>query len=571
MKWMDRRTFLRVLAASSAAALIGVQGCGDAQDRTFPQGVASADPTPDGIVLWTRVETDRDREAVRYEVARDDGFLDIVASGDTAALREHDHTVRLVLEGLAPGTTYWYRFEARGVISPLGRTRTAPAADDDAPVRIALACCQDFAGRWFHSWRALLEREVDFVLFIGDYIYETIGHLDTKAPPERSIEIREGIALDDPLKGERAALTLEDYRSLYRQYRRDPDLRAVHARFPFVTIWDDHEFGNDAWQDHTTDFDDRNGDEQNRPRREAATRAWYEHTPMRPELDPGAGFPADLAIQRVLRWGRHVDVVLLDERNYRDDHLVPEGPIDREIGHFIEYSAFGSRTFVVKDVFDAREALAAPTMLGAAQRDWAIAALTGSQATWKLLASPLVMAQLALDLTGYATLPDMFRKRFYFKTDQWDGFRSERRALLEACSAVDNLVVLSGDLHGSYAAELYVDFDVPTTPVAVEFAAPAISAATIEEQLEVVVASNPFLEAFGLGALVPEFDANALATNPHLVHSQSTRNGLAIVDVTPAEVRVTFVEVDDATIETGGVAREVSFRTRAGTRRIEPA
>jgi len=568
---MDRRTFLRVLAASSAAALIGVHGCaGDAQDRTFPQGIASADPTPDGIVLWTRVETDRDREAVRYEVALDESFVQIVATGDTTAEREHDHTVRLAIDGLASSTTYWYRFEARGVISPIGRTKTAPAPGDDAPLRIALTCCQDYYGRWFHSWRALLDRDVDFVLFIGDYIYETIGHLNTVAPADRSLEIPDGLELYDPLKGKRAALTLEDYRSLYRQYRRDPDLRAVHARFPFVTIWDDHEFANDCWKDHSTDFDDEMGDEENRPRREAATRAWYEHTPMRPEFDPAAGFPLDVSIQRVLRWGRHVDLVLLDERYFRDDHLVPEGPIDREVGHFLQYSAFGSRTFVIKDVFDAREVLVQPTMLGAPQRDWAIAALIGSQATWKLLASPLVMAQLAVDLTAYDTLPDMFRKKFYFKTDQWDGFRSERRALFEACSAVENLVVLSGDLHGSYAAELYVDFDAPTTPIAVEYAAPAISAAPVNVQLEAVVAGNAFLQSFGLGNLIPAFDANVLATNPHLLHSESTRNGLAIVDVSAAEVRVTFVEVDEVTVPTGGVAREVAFRTPAGSRRIEP-
>jgi alkaline phosphatase D len=579
MKRIDRRTFLRLAAASSAASAAAMSalhlgGCGDnedATDRTFPQGVASGDPAPDGVLLWTRVETTSPSRRVRWEVARDEAFRDVVAAGEADAVAERDHTLRLEVTGLAPGTIYWYRFVANGVVSPVGRTRTAPDPDADVPVRIALASCQDYAGRYFHAWRALLERDdVDLVLFIGDYVYETIGHLGVEPPRERRITLPDGLELDDPIKGTLAALTLEDYRSLYRQYRRDPDLRAVHARFPFVTIWDDHEFANDCWQDHATDFDDRRGDERSTARREAATRAWVEHHPIRRPYDAQAGFPDDLSVQRTLRWGRHAELILLDERYHRADHLVPEGPIDSEVGHFAEHSAFGARTFVIKRVFDEREGPVAPTMLGAAQRDWAITAVNASTATWKLLASPLVMAQMVVDLTGYPDLPETFRERFYFKTDQWDGFRSERRALLEACAGVDNLVVLSGDLHGFYAAELHADFDAPgAEPLAAEYAVSAVSAPTIEVQLTEVVESNIFLDALGLGALIPQFDANLLATNPHLRHAESRNNGLALVDVVASEVRVTFVEVDEVTRPTGGITREVGFRTRAGSRRVE--
>jgi alkaline phosphatase D len=568
---LTRRDFLRAAAYGSAGAMLRLgAGCAtdDPVDRMFPQGIASGDPTAGGVLLWTRVEETRQ---VRYELAADPEFASLITAGEADADPDRDHTVRLELDGLAPGTSYWYRFVAGGVTSPIGRTRTAPAPDADVPVRIALASCQDFAGRWFHAWRALLDRDdVDFVLFIGDYIYETIGHLNTDAPRERSIELPDGIALEDPIKGKIAAATLADYRALYRQYRRDPDLRAAHARFPFVTIWDDHEFANDCWQDHATDFDDAYGDERSTARREAATRAWYEHHPIRRPYAGGAGFPADLSVQRALRWGKHVDVVLLDERYHRDDHLIPEGPIDRTVGHIQKNSALGSRTFVIKAPFDEREASAAPTMLGAPQRAWAIETLTTSTATWKLLASPLVMAQMVLDLTSYDTLPEMFRQRFYFKTDQWDGFRSERRALLEACAGVDNLVVLSGDLHGFYAGELYADFDAPSTPIAVEYAVSAISAPAIDVQLTEIIAQTPVLDALGIGALVPEFDTNLLATNPHLHHAESRRNGLAIVDVSASELRTTFVEVDEVTRPTGGVAREVMFRTPAGTRRVEP-
>ncbi len=569
---LRRRDFLRLVGYGSAltALPIGV-GCGDeAEDSVFPQGVASGDPTETSVLLWTRVEVTR---RVQYEVAADEEFERLVAAGEADADPERDHTVRLDIDGLAAGTTYWYRFVADGVTSPVGRTRTAPGAGTDVPVRIALASCQDYGGRWFHAWRVLAERDdVDLVLFIGDYIYETIGHLRAELPTDRTLVLPDGMALEDPLKGDRAALTLEDYRALYRQYRRDPDLRAAHARFPFVTIWDDHEFANDCWQDHATDFDGAHGEEQSTERREAATRAWYEHHPVRRPYDPGAGFPGDLSVQRVLRWGKHVELVLLDERYHRADHLIPEGPIDRDVGHFMMNSAMGSRTFVIKSEFDEREALAQPTMLGAPQRDWAVSTLTASSATWKLLASPLVMAQMVLDLTAYDSLPDALRQRFYFKTDQWDGYRSERRAMLQACAGVDNLVVLSGDLHGFYAAELHADPDAPTAePLAVEFATSAISAPTIDVQLTDVIEQSPILEGLGLGALVPEFDANLLATNPHIRHAESRRNGLTIIDVSAGEVRATFVEVDDVTRPIGGVRREVSFRTRAGSRRVEPA
>jgi alkaline phosphatase D len=342
----------------------------------------------------------------------------------------------------------------------------------------------------------------------------------------------------------------------------------MHAHFPFVSLWDDHEFANDCWREHATDFDDRFGDEASPDRRAAATSAWFEYQAVRRPYDPGGA----LDIYRSLRWGRHAELVLLDERGHRDDHLIPEGPIDRDVGHIQMNSAFGSRTFVIKDAFDAREAAASPppTMLGAAQRDWAIATVNASTATWKLLASPLVMAQMVIDLSGYPQLPDTFRKRYYFKTDQWDGFRSERRALLEACAPVENLVVLSGDLHGFYGAELHADFDAPGEPIAVEYAVSAISAPAIDVQLRAAIESNLFLDALGLIELVPEFDANMLATNSHIKHAESTRNGFAIVEIGADQVDVRFVAVSDVTSRSGGVAGEVAFRTPRGSRRVLP-
>jgi alkaline phosphatase D len=548
---MQRRTFLRLLAASSAVPL--VPACTDAE--VFLQGVASGDPSPDGVLLWTRVEG---MTEVDYVVATDRELRNVVRRGTATVDADGDGTVHVEVTGLSAATVYWYRFSGGGTTSQVGRTKTAPLPDADVSVRIAVASCQDFGGRWFHAWQSLaLRDDIDVVLFIGDYIYETIGHLDAKLPAGRTPTIPDGLPLEDPLKGQVAALTLADYRALYRQYRRDPDLQAVHARFPFVMLWDDHEFANDCWGDHATDFDDLYGDEASPERRAAATQAWFEYSPIRKRE----------SIFRSFRWGRHADFVLIDERSYRDDIIVPEGPIDREVGHIMTNSAFGARTFVIKDAFDAREATKQPTMLGKQQREWAISTLTSSTATWKLLMSPLVMTQMVVDLTAFDQLPDTFRERYYFKTDQWDGYRSERRALLEATQSVDNLVVLSGDLHGFYAAELQLDPDHPGEPVCVEYAVSAVSAPTVDAQLYGVIEGNIFLKGLGVADLVPQFDDNLRASNPEIVHADSTHNGVALVDITAQAIEVQFIRTSDVTMPNGRETDVVKFRTRLGSRR----
>ncbi len=200
-------------------------------DLAFPQGIASGDPRPDGVLLWTRVEPPAPDEAVtvRWYLALDEGFTEPVASGELTAEREADHTVRVRLVDLMPHTWYWYRFAAElpdgVVVTQTGRTKTAPTADMDVPVRFAVASCQEYVGRWYHAWRRLAEREpeLDFVLFLGDYIYESIA--DPRFQPvgsPRSLTLPDGLSLDGTTSN-LVALTLADYRALYRQYRSDPD------------------------------------------------------------------------------------------------------------------------------------------------------------------------------------------------------------------------------------------------------------------------------------------------------------------------------------------------------------
>jgi alkaline phosphatase D len=583
----SRRTFLGDLACGLVTAIAAAQ-CGGGEERpawldrpepapedlarVFPQGVASADPRSDGVLLWARVEPDGEGPAmVDYAVAEDEEFSTIVMTGVVEARADDDFTLRVRLVGLAAGRRYWYRFFARGVPSPRGRTNTAPAEGADVPVRFAVASCQDYLGRYYHAWRALAEQadELEFVLFLGDYIYEYTRYPELQEPtPERSVELPDGLVIDEA-EQVIAARTLADYRAIYKRVRSDPDLQEIHRLVPFVAIWDDHEHANDAWQDRANDFDGAQGDERDTARREAATRAWFEHVPVDVSYDPAAGFPDDIVTWRTFRWGKALELVLTDQRYYRDDHLIPEGPADAEVGKILENSPLGSRTFVIKEPFDAREAAAAPTMLGAAQREWLIARLRGSDARWKLWGSALMVAQMALDMRGIDGVPPAFQNLYYFKTDQWDGFRSERAQILAVLADVPNLVVLSGDLHGYYAAELRVDpDDVAAAPVAVEFTVAGISSISLYAQIAAVVATNPLLAATGLGAVVPMFDAVLRATCPHFVHAESDRYGAAVVEV-GADVAVEFVAVEGVREAAyGGVAARTRFRVDAGTPRI---
>lgn len=588
----SRRTFLRELTRGLAGAVVAAQcGADEAErpawldgaepaaeevERVFPQGIASADPRPDGVLLWARVEPDGDAPlAVEYAVAEDEQFAAVVAAGSVEARADDDFTLRVRLVGLASGRRYWYRFFARGVMSPRGRTTTAPAADADAPVRFAVASCQDYLGRYYHAWRALAEQadELDFVLFLGDYIYEYTRYPELQEPsPERRVELPDGLVID-AAEGVVAARTLADYRAIYRRVRTDPDLREIHRLLPFVAIWDDHEHANDAWQDRANDFDGARGDERDTARREAATRAWFEHVPVDVAYDAAAGFPDDIVTWRTLRWGRLLELVLTDQRYYRDDHLIPEGPTDPEVGKILANSPLGARTFVIKPPFDVREAAAAPTMLGAAQREWLIAALRASDARWKVWGSALMVAQMVLDLRGLDGVPDTFQNLYYFKTDQWDGFRSERAQILAALADVPDVVVLSGDLHGAYAAELRVDpDDLAAAPVASEFTVAGISSISLYAQIAAVVATNPLLAATGLGAVVPMFDAVLRATCPHFVHAESDRYGAAIVAATADAFAVEFLAIAGVRDPAyGGVASRARFRVAAGSPRIVAA
>jgi alkaline phosphatase D len=342
-----RREFLQAVVAVAGPALLA--GCGeDATARTstpqfFPQSVASGDPRPESVVLWTRAIDPADESAdqtLELVVATDAALTDVVEfegapSLALTAFATDGGCVKVRVEGLTPGTTYYYRFTLlRGgerFPSRVGRTRTAPEPEADVELTFAVVSCQDYGGRYYHAYRHLAEQPLDFVLHLGDYIYETVGD-----PSFQSAASGRAIAFTDPGSALAldegaylAARSLSNYRDLYRGYRSDPDLQRVHELFPFVLIPDDHEFSDDC-HGATATYTDGRQNEEDFERRRAADRAWFESMPVdfaeppASPLDESATFPDDFRLYRSFVFGRTLELVLTDLRRYRPDHVVPE-------------------------------------------------------------------------------------------------------------------------------------------------------------------------------------------------------------------------------------------------------
>lgn len=561
----------------------------DESNKVFQQGVASGDPKPDRVVLWTRVEpaaigkAEADDIALEYVIARDPALTDIVARGSLSALASADHTVRLVPTGLSSGATFHYRFEVPGgTTTQVGRTKTAPDPTADVPVKFAMAACQDRIGRYWHSWRAFLDEkvDVDFILYLGDYIYESVNDARFQSStPDRAIKLPNGIDTSPKQDKTRiAASTLADYRTLYKEYRKDDLLREVHRLFPFVLTWDDHEYADDCWQDHSTSFDGRTNpltgmddDEKNTPRRTAANRSFFEYQPLDVTYKANLTFPFDIEIYRQLSWGKHVDIFMTDQRQYRADHLVPEGPADLSVGKFIDNTSIGSRYFVRKSGFDPREASAKPSLLGAEQKAWLLDAMKKSKATWKVWGNEVQVYEMALNLGLLPGIPAQITYTVYVNTDQWDGFRTERAEILAALRTanVENLLVCTGDIHSFYAAELHVDFAAPgPKPIGVEYVTAGISSASLQALMEKFVEPTsplrPVIDAWTGGA-----DKALTDTNPHLKYADTNAYGFALVAIDATKAEVTFVELGDPLQESyGGVVGRKRFVTNVGTNKV---
>jgi alkaline phosphatase D len=430
--------------------------------------VASGDPAHDGVVVWTRVSDAAGASVpVRWRVATDPELHHVVAEGDAEAVSEHDFTVQVVVTGLQPATTYWYGFAAGDGVSPVGRTRTAPVGPVER-LRVGVVCCSHYETGFFNAYGRLAERDLDVVLHLGDSIYEDRAR--------RSRGVRRH---DAPER----VVTLADYRGRYAQYRTDPDLRALLARHPVVAVWDDHELAGNAWRDGAARHDAAT-DGDWRARREAATRAYREWTPLRlPD-------PADpMRLWRRVRLGNLCELLVLDTR------LAGR-----------ERPAAGRRAVV--RVFDRRRKL-----LGKPQWRWLEHELSRPAAGWRLVASQVMVAPVAVAPGRLGINPGM-----------WDGYPAERDRLLKLLGAHrGEAVVVSGDLHSSWAAEL---------GPAVEVSAPAVSAPTFAQALAPRVPGARHL-----------FEWILRLANPHVRYVDTAHHGYVVLDITPGELQAEWWHV----------------------------
>ncbi len=420
-----------------------------ADQPRFALGVASGQPRPDGMVLWTRLTGPDlpERVPVQWELAHDEAFSQVVARGSEDAERVWAHSVHAEPAGLEPGRWYWYRFRALGQASRSGRTRTAPAPDADATLSLALASCQ----RWDHghwaAWRHAAAQSLDLVAFVGDYIYEY------PSPPTALRRHHGGLLR-----------TLEQYRARYAQYKSDPALQDAHAACPWLLVWDDHEVENDHAGGHpTTPLGADMG-----TLRAAAYQAYWEHQPFAKAQRPRG---PDMRIFGRLDWGRLARIHLLDDRQYRDAQACPP-PL----------RSSGSATVNLKDC----PALVDParTLLGPEQERW-LADGWSPDRPWNLVAQQTLMARFTSRAEG----------RFW--TDGWDGYPAARDRLLR--SVVDRraagVVVLGGDVHAHHVADLKLDWNDPRAPIiASEFCGTSISSHGREQRLlDAARAHNPHM------------------------------------------------------------------------------
>lgn len=567
---MKRRDFLRLSGTFFAvASLGGLAGCSDdskpATDAgvdappdappvgqfRFPQGVASGDPRETSVVLWTRCVPAAGAAdvPVRVEVASDAAFATIVVMQDVTATAAADHTVRVVVTGLAADTFYYYRFTA-GSDTINGRTRTAPAADADVNIRMAWVSCQDYAAGKYHGYQQMVADDmarpeadqIRFVLHLGDWIYETRGDgfqaaLDddfqpiTVMNPDGSQRVISAFPSGGGTAGgSNFARALEDYRHLYKIVGSDPDLQAARARWPFVHTWDDHEFTDDCWQSMANYTDGMDVDEASQQRRYVASQAWFEYMPVQltgatgpagvtqdardftaatvadaPFTAPNAANFVDeannaaaigaITIYRSLRFGRHLDLVVTDERSYRSDHAIPESfaaaafeyfnpryvvPLDDlailDAGATANGGNPPATVGSISSMANPRRTSPPGTMLGAAQKAWWKATMTGSTATWKLWGNQVPFMRFKINDNGRVLVDRIM------SADAWDGYPSEQRELgtFLRTNNVQNVVLLTGDIHAHFAGVVMDAFAAATpTPVAVELITAGVSSNSV--------------------------------------------------------------------------------------------
>ena len=520
----DRRQLLQ-LAAAAATTLWLPRGA-RAQPRwssdPFSLGVASGSPTADSVVLWTRLlpaaglpDGGRQPIPLRWEVAHDEGFRRVAQRGDAMALPQLGHSVHVEPVGLEPDRWYFYRFIAGDAVSATGRTRTLPLPGaQPARLRLAYASCQRWEHGYYAAWRHMQAEQLDFVVFLGDYIYEY---------PNATAAIR-----SFPTLG--WVRTLAEYRERHALHRSDAGLQAMHAACPWLVTWDDHEVQNDYGAD-------RPGDP--RPmgmntvldfagRRASAYQAFYEHMPVRASAFAQAmaqGRSGELRLYSRFRFGRLADVLLLDGRQYRDAQACSPAAHPATAVDPLSCGVWE----------DPRRSL-----LGAAQEQWLEQSFADAGPGWTVLGQQSVFGQ-----RDFRPGPGQL-----FSNDGWDGYAPARTRVTNGLQRhrVVNPVLLGGDVHENWVGHVKADYGRPDSDtVGVEFCGTSIT-------------SRP-------GAV--ERVLSRLAENPHFIFADGAHRGYGVAEFTPARMTATLRVLDDVTRSDAQVSTLARFSVEAGRPQLE--
>ncbi len=504
----------------------------------FAHGVASGDPRPSSVVIWTRVTPTSASTPgsgsgpvvpVQWQVSTNPRFRRVVRSGRVRTGPGRDHTVKVDVTGLRPDTWYYYRFAYDGRRSRVGRTRTAPAASA-APshVRLGVVSCANLQAGWFSAYRHLADRDdLHAVLHLGDYLYEY-------APGEygygrAEVDIR-------PHEPPREILVLADYRQRHAQYKRDPDLQRLHAKYPFIVTWDDHESANDAYDSGAENHDEGEGEWS--ARRAASHRSYDEWMPVR--MEGTAALGDGTALYRRLQYGTLVELSMLDLRTYRDQQLAAQ--VDPE-------SADPERSIT-----------------GRAQMDWLKESLTRQATQWKLVGNPVMIAPVT-----FAGVPREFVTPVNdtvgllppdgvpYNVDQWDGYTDDRREVFEHLrdNGVTDTLFVTGDIHSGWACDLPADkatYAASRNSVAVEFVATSVTSNNLKDITGTPRRTTSVAVEEGLKA-----------NNPHVKYLNFDDHGFSVLDITPKRAQMDWFIIGDRAEKSTGLTWTTSWATTAGS------
>jgi alkaline phosphatase D len=550
MSKVDRRDFIKLafcgvaIAWGSRAAQASTVSWQERRD-IFPQGVASGDPDADSVILWTRRPpvnqgaVNQGAEKLTVEVAEDQAFRRVIAKSVTPISGDEDWTCRVLVTGLKKRTVYWYRFtDEHGLGSRVGRTITAPADNDDRPINFAFVSCQNVQQGSCNAYRRIIfedekrsaAEQLGFVLHLGDFVYEMLWYPEDKAKGMYySRRLRDLLRYEsgEKISDYHIPTTVADYRSLYKAYLSDPDLQDARAHFPFVCIWDNHEFSWQGWQSQ------QNFGSGTRPAQAVkvmANQAWFEYqpgrflkpdnqrvehfqaphvsnTPLKTFDDHGLGLEENnlaainsLKIYRAFRYGKNVEMILTDNRSYQSQTIaltdlldpfdVPGFPgFSDEIMTIMDAGKTYNNgnppatiSFNGKELPNPRKDAEPQSVLGAAQKKWFLGRLRESKATWKIWGNSFGSMDMRLD---YQNLPSDFKFKWtapghgLMNIGDWEGYRTERNEILATLrrEKITGMINVVGDKHAFQAGVLSETLPPKEfKPVAAEFVTGSISA-----------------------------------------------------------------------------------------------